>query len=494
MATSSNDIVRIFSRAAVEAPFFRTNERVDSERRLLLISYFFSPINVVGSLRWHAMAKYLARHGWALDVVMVDPTKGSSVDPASVTSIDADSLAALPAGTTLYTLPDRIAWTLATQRRLWKMVRPLVRGSSDGRAHEVTGDVPTVEAPRRKILTGLLARQHYRQLMRWAHDAADTGVALVSRRKPDVIVSSGPPHSAHEAARIVSVRTGVPWIMDMRDPWASPENMPRALAGRTWMRLTHRYESRCIEQACRVVANTEPARLDLCVRYPSLSGKFATVLNGADPIDVPDPVVTRPNRFTIRYAGNIYFGRDPGPLLKAVARVAHDLDLSPDAFGVEFLGGGELARTSIAAAAAETGSSAFVTCLPARPRNEALEFLAGATMLVALPQYARLAIPAKVFEYVQFKAWLLVLADRDSATELLFRESGADLVEPNDVSGIAARIRCRYEQFRAGVRPNPLNADGRFDRSRQAEAMLRLLDVCSATQAASLNRATRASA
>jgi len=494
MATSSNEIVRIFSRAAVEAPFFRTNECADSERRLLLISYFFSPINVVGSLRWDAMAKYIARHGWALDVVMVDPTKGSSVDPASVTSIDAGRLAALPAGTTLYALPDRVSWTLATQRRLWKMVRPLVRGSSDGRAHEVTGDVPTAEGTRGKFLTGLMARQHYRQLMRWAHDAAHTGVAVARRQKPDVIVSSGPPHSAHEAARIVSLRTGVPWIMDMRDPWSSPENMPRVLAGPTWVRLTRRYESRCVEQACRVVANTEPARLDLCVRYPSLAAKFATVLNGADPLDIPDAVAPRPNRFTIRYAGNIYFGRDPGPLLEAVARVARDLELSPDAIGVEFLGGGDLARTSIAAAAAQTGSSAFVTSLPARPRNEALEFLAGATMLVALPQYARLAIPAKVFEYVQFKAWLLVLADRDSATELLFRESGADLVEPNDVSGIAARIRCRYEQFRAGVRPNPLNADGRFDRSRQAEAMLRLLDVCSSPQAASMNRPTRASA
>jgi hypothetical protein len=260
--------------------------------------------------------------------------------------------------------------------------------------------------------------------------------------------------------------------------------MPHTLAGPTWIRLTRRYEARCIQQAVKVVSNTEPARQDLCARYPAMRGKFATVLNGADPLILPAANAKADgSRFTIRYAGNIYVGRDPGPLLEAVARVARDLGLTPDAFGVEFLGGGDLARTSVTSAAQRAGCTELVTLLPARPRDEALAFLDGAAMLVALPQYARLAIPAKVFEYVQFNAWLLVLAERDSATELLFRDTGADVVDPNDVAAIAARIRCRYEQFRGGARPVSLNADGRFDRSRQAKIMLDLLDESSAVRA-----------
>ena len=97
---------------------------------------------------------------------------------------------------------------------------------------------------------------------------------------------------------------------------------------------------------------------------------------------------------------------------------------------------------------------------------------------MSLPQYAHLAIPAKLFEYVQFDAWLLVLAERGSATELLFRGTAADVVQPDDVDSMAAIIRERFEQFRHGDRPRALNRDGAFNRERQAELLMDVLDRC----------------
>jgi len=103
-----------------------------------------------------------------------------------------------------------------------------------------------------------------------------------------------------------------------------------------------------------------------------------------------------------------------------------------------------------------------------RPRAEAFEFLARASMLVVLPQDSHLAIPAKLFDYMRFEAWLLALADRDSATGQLLHGTGAHVVEPGDVDAIAAAIESRFQDFRAGATAEPLAGQQRFSRRAQA--------------------------
>jgi hypothetical protein len=455
--------------ADVTQPFFATASSASANRRLLLITYFFTPINVIGAIRWHRMVHEAADRGWAVDVVMVDPIRGATVDAASTAAVDPDKLRDLPPGVTIYQVPDQRSWWSETQRSIWRAIRPVVRqgDSTPTIDHPSVGPAKSTGIrPRAAYLT----RLHYREFNRWARDAARAALRIAAVNRPDVIVSSGPPHSAHEAARRLAVKLGIPWAMDMRDPWGAAEYTPRDMASRTWDRITADAESRCVRSASVVALNTDASRQDICGRYPDVRERFITVMNGADPIDIPAGIV--PNeRFTMSYAGNIYVGRDPTTLFQGVARVIKRRSLTPARVGIEFMGGGEFARATVLAAADKAGISEFVTVLPRRPHREALEFLARASVLIGLPQYAHLAIPAKVFEYVQFPAWLLMLAEEGSATEVLFRGTGADVVHPSDVDAIAARIEERYEQFCRGDRPVALNADGAFDRSRQSRIL-----------------------
>ena len=126
--------------------------------------------------------------------------------------------------------------------------------------------------------------------------------------------------------------------------------------------------------------------------------------------------------------------------------------------------------------AADAGIEPFFSSEPTRPRREAFEFLARAAMLVNFHQDVDVSIPAKIYEYVRFNAWLLVLSPPGTATEHLLRGSGADVIAPDDVEGIAAAIRRRYEDHCRGVRPRAINADGRFDRAAQAAMLLDALE------------------
>jgi hypothetical protein len=125
--------------------------------------------------------------------------------------------------------------------------------------------------------------------------------------------------------------------------------------------------------------------------------------------------------------------------------------------------------------AQEEGIKEYVRVSGLVPRKEALEFFAGASMLLSLPQDSDYAVPAKIYEYLRFEAWMLVLATPDSATGRVLEDTEADVVDHADIDGIARVIRQRYEQFARGERPLPIGRDGRFDRSIQAKKMLDLI-------------------
>jgi hypothetical protein len=322
----------------------------------------------------------------------------------------------------------------------------------------------------REYLRAYWAWLEYARYRAWARRAAAAAQLIIQGGAHLAVVTSGPPHATHEAGRALAKRTGLPFVMDMRDPWSLSERVHESVASPLWFHLARRYERAAVEQAALIVANTEAAREALMAAYPDARHRLITAMNGSDEDPLP-PSQPAP-RFTVAYAGTIYLARHPRSLFRAAAQVIRELDLSPQTFGIEFLGGDAPGPWSLLDMAAQEGIAAFVSAGPARPHREALEFLARATMLVTFPGWDSITVPAKIFECVRFDAWLLALADPGSATERLLRDTEADVVAPDDTAAVAAAIRRRYQEHRRGVCPVRAVADDRFSRHRQAQVLL----------------------
>jgi glycosyltransferase involved in cell wall biosynthesis len=304
--------------------------------------------------------------------------------------------------------------------------------------------------------------------------AASLGSALARVNSYDVVVSSGPPHAAHDAARMIAAEARLPFVMDMRDPWSDSTAMPEELGSGSWERTARAHEQRCVS-AARLVIVTSKAHEDLQLRkYPALRGRVDTVMNGADSDPLPTPHVGR--RFLVAFAGMIYLGRNPRALFRAAARVVRETGATPEEFGVEFMGDDSCEGVPLAVIAREEGLMDHFRAHGFRPRDEALEFLAGAAALVSLPLRTTMTLPAKLFEYTRFNAWLLVLAESRSATAELLRGTDADVVEPDDEEAMVRVLLRRFEEFRVGLRPVALNRDGRFDRAKQSAKLFDRLD------------------
>jgi hypothetical protein len=138
---------------------------------------------------------------------------------------------------------------------------------------------------------------------------------------------------------------------------------------------------------------------------------------------------------------------------------------------VEDFGGapvGELAR--------QEGVLDYLTIHPRVPRADALRLMSRASVLVSLPQEVDLAIPSKIFEYMQFPARLLALAKPGSATAELLCTTEAVVASPDDVDAITNAIHDGWREFNAGRSPQPINRDGRFGRQAQARILFNALD------------------
>lgn len=460
------------------APFFEAPGGSSVQRRLLLVSWSFPPDSNIGALRWQKFIELAGGRGWGADVVMMDPSEA--------TVRDESRLSGLPPGTRLFGVPlPEHAW-LARERRLRGLLRSL-RGATgsrpgDSAQRKATGwaaasgaNGSAVTGSVRALRRSYLAWLHYDQWSDWSSRAAALGVQLARERSYGVVVSSGPPQMAHEAARRIAVAVDLPLVLDFRDPWTAAESAPRDLSGAVWRRLSASHERRCLEQASLVAVTTAAIARDLTAAYPWIESRLITVMNGADPDVGPvGPGVER-RRFTIAQAGGLYGGRDPRHLFRAVGELARERGLTPEKLGVHFIGSTDYEGRSLMQIAEEEGIAPFLISEPARPRGEALRVLQQAAVLVLLPQELHHCIPGKTFEYVQFAAWILAIAAPGSATELLLRDTGALVVGPGDTSGITRGLARCYDAFERGERPTPINSDGRFDRAQQAERLFEAL-------------------
>ena len=467
------------STIGAEAPFFETAPNPNATRRMLLVFFYFAPSAEVGALRWLSLARFGVERGWAVDVVTLHPRFMGTLDPSR--------LSQLPPGTRLFGFSGLEPVLYRTLLSAWQRLKRKPNGSAtgagmsghlDGSDLAIDGSPGDAPAWRRSMRS----RMHFVLANRLTHRAARLGTALAHKVAYDVVVSSGPPHAAHSAARMIAEAGGVPFVMDMRDPWSDATAMPEELRSETWARMAREDEHRCVSAANAVVVTSKAHEELQLGKYPFLRGRVRTVMNGADTDRLPASRVGR--RFLVAFAGMIYLGRNPRALFRAASTVARETGATPEEFGVEFMGDDTCGGVPLATIAREEGLVEHFTAHGFRPRSEALEFLAAAAVLVSLPLRTTMTLPAKLFEYTRYDAWLLVLAESGSATAELLRGTGADIVEPNDEAAIAAALRKRFDEFRAGVRPVALNRDGRFDRSVQSAVLFDLLDEVRARRVA----------
>jgi glycosyltransferase involved in cell wall biosynthesis len=379
--------------------------------KILIVTFWFPPANVIGAIRVGKLARYLDRRGHDLRVLTPDLAIEDRSMPLEI-----------PAERVIYTqYRGRSNWLYQTARRL-------IRGASSATARVSGGRGAVSDGARRGSLSGAL-RRHYLALIHfpdmrvgWIKTAILAGSRLIERWRPDIIFASAPPHTGLVVASRLGRRFGIPWVADLRDLWV--DNPYYSEPG--WRKPVDAFlEHRTLKGAARLVTVSPVWAEQLRKRH----GKpVEVVYNGYAMEDFPASRVqqSRDKGLTIRYMGSIYPGfRDPSAVFAAIR-------LLPDSLRnrviVEFFCD---AGDTVLAAAAAAGVTGAVIVRPLVPYQRALELQMQADVLLLLQSTERRDegnIPAKLFEYFYSRRPILFIGYEHGVAARLVRERGAGLV------------------------------------------------------------------
>ncbi len=394
-------------------------------RRLVVLSYHFPPDGTVGGLRWSGFTKYLSAMGWTCWVITAAPAP----DPGT-----------LPAGVIVRSYPRR-----RTLNDLYNWLRR-PRGQREAALRSGTDEAAPPPPRKPNVLRACIDRLRLEVSMLlflpdegrgWMLRAAWHARRLIVQVRPDAIVSSGPPHSAHVAAWLATRGTQTRWLMDLRDPWVSPipswwsSHAKNQSHVTRW--LNHALERLAIKSASGVVCTNPELVEAMAVRYPGAT--FDWVSNGVDRDLLPPRTQARFPGFGIVYAGSLYGAHDLGPVLTALRAF---LDRNPRAgeqgttlrlAGTIEPSHGERLRRQIRALRLE----AHVEFLGILKREAALQLVARSRLVIVLAQTLAHQVPAKLFESVAMEIPTLVFCSAGSAAHSAAARAGATAVRSEDL-------------------------------------------------------------
>jgi glycosyltransferase involved in cell wall biosynthesis len=406
-------------------------------RRVLIVAYYFPPIGGIGSIRLARFAESLPELGW--DTTVLAPRRTPHAQDPNLRFPE-----------------ERVVRSPSIEFSY--LGRALLSvGGRGGETGEARG--PGVHDALRRA--GQRFVLYPDSQVGWYPGAVFSGLRALRRRHFDAIYSSSNPFTAHLVARTLSRRSGLPWIAEFRDPWRDglpPDHPYRARAARL--------EASVAADATRVVMPT-PTWAE---HYGGLWGRTVDVLpNGFDvPIRAGDP----PVRPTLTHLGSFYPGRQD---LTALWAALKDSTEPPR---VRFVGElPEALRDEIEA----FGIESLVEATGFLPHDVAMRTMASSSMLVASgfppdKPATRGWVPAKLFDYLATDLPILYLADPDTdAARMLADQPGCYVVEPTDVSGVAAALRSGLDGARHARSVDQLS------RRARTEALADLLDGAAST-------------
>jgi glycosyltransferase involved in cell wall biosynthesis len=335
----------------------------------------------------------------------------------------------------------------------------------------------------------------------WVDGAVEAARPLLS--EVDVIYAGmGPYQTAFAAARLAG-ESGIPWIADLRDPWALDEMQiyPTAMhRRRTLARMRG-----VLASAHAIVMNTPEAATALQDAFPELGMKLVrSIPNGYDAADFPPrlgPPRTPDGRFRIVHSGSLHtddglrqarrrrmhdvlggakpvdvLARSHVHLVAALRELAQRVPQIGDAIELHLAGVVTEADRAVAA-----GTNTIV--------HGYLDHLASVELvrsadLLFLPMHdlpaghrARI-VPGKTYEYLASGRPILAGVPDGDARDRLLRAPTATVCRPTDVAALAEAVALEARHvLEHGPRPDaqPEIATG-YERALAARALAEVLD------------------
>ena len=260
----------------------------------------------------------------------------------------------------------------------------------------------------------------------WILPATRRGIDIVKKNNINAIFATGSPWSSLITGYRISKATGIPLIVDFRDPWMNnPFHQSKGPVLDSWSK---KFEQKVVQHASAVSLNTEPLLQEFLERYPNeTTSKFFVMPNGFDESDFhdlqPEPTKADETTITLCHAGFLYGVRDPAALLDAIRATnkVFQNEYVKKKLVLRQIGDVQLAY-DLKQRFKDLIEDGSLIIESSRPYLECLKALKAADVVVNIQPATRSQIPSKLYDYLAINRPILSITPPDGALGKLVTE------------------------------------------------------------------------
>jgi len=404
-------------------------------KRVLIISYYWPPSGGAGVQRWLKFVKYLRCFGWDPILYVPHNPEYPETDPSLIKDI-----------------PDGIE---IMRKSIWEPYDAYKKLIGRKKEERINASFLS-EKKKNKVLENLsvwirgnLFIPDARKF--WIRPSVTYLSRYLENNTPDVIVSTGPPHSMHLIAMPLARRFSIPWLADFRDPWTNID-FYKDLKLTSWAdKKHHQLEKTVLKSADAVTVISETMASDLQEIQPR---NYDVITNGYDPDDIPeqdDPSILPDEKFSIAHIGTMVSSRNPVPLWEALKILVNENEGFAHDLEIKLVGKVDF---TVMDSIDSYGLTQYLKRIEYMPHDEVVKCqLQSRVLLLIINQTpnAKMILTGKFFEYLAARRPVLCLGPADGDAAKIMKQTGAGLISDfADTIGMQKNLLDLYSSYKSG--------------------------------------------
>ena len=410
---------------------------------ILLIAYYYPPINSGGTERPLKMVKYLSQFGHKMTVLTHSYSRKDISQPGEIRIYDVSHN------------KDRTGFHKFT----WSCLRGWTEFLNIfGKYHSIYSF--------------------------WKQNVIKTAEEIISQVKPDAIIATYPPIEDLEIGLYFSKRYNIPLIADFRDGLLFESIEVTRIDRYRCIRLKYERIEKYITESSSLILTVSPSITEYFINAYQCKN-VVTIPNGFDPEDfeyVEDWPAFEPEKFHIVHTGR-FGGSDAGcqitPFVNALRKLVSEYPKIRKKLRLHLLG---VMKDEELSEFRELLEDGIIVLYGLLDRNTALSFQKSADLLLLITSVSRTSVAtSKVFEYLYASKPILALTSRTYAEEIIHLTGSGWTVHPHDETKIHDMLYkiITNRTYYQSIHPSAEEIT-EFSRKKQMEELdKKLHEVCS---------------
>ncbi|MGZ9676354.1 glycosyltransferase family 4 protein [Flavobacterium sp. GNP001] len=306
----------------------------------------------------------------------------------------------------------------------------------------------------------------------WVKPSVNFLEQYIKENQIDTIVTSGPPHSLHLIGLELQKRLAVKWIADFRDPWTTI-GYHKALRLSNFAASTHKkLEKQVLNAADSILVTSKTTK----VEFEGITSKPITVItNGYDSEEVSVQVLDR--KFSLAHIGSFLSERNPMMLWESLVELCEENATFKSDLEIKLIGA---VSQEVLGTIERVGLNSYVNNLGYVSHKEAIAHQRKSQVLLLIEIDSvdtKSIIPGKLFEYMVSNRPIIAIGPKDSDfAEIITQTNTGVFFEYSEKVKLKSVILDFYNQFLQGkLQSHPVGLQ-QYSRKNLTQELVTLLN------------------